>query len=112
MHTALSSPCSLKCSPRHKILVKLCYALLVLDPVMILQSNLSWAGTNKRLLPAGCHNENPSKGPAIVEDAIYQKKQRTTGAFGEASLASAFGGRASTDTLVNFMPKLSRVSSF
>jgi hypothetical protein len=52
---------------------------------MILQSNLSWVGINMCLIQTGYHTENPSKGPTTTEDDIYHKKQRTTGAFGEAS---------------------------
>lgn len=76
-------------------------------------SSVMNAGTNKGLIQGGSHTENPSKGSTTVEDDIYsKKKQRTTGAFGEGSSVSTIAGRASTDTLVNVMPKLSRVSSF
>ncbi|KAF7010594.1 hypothetical protein CFC21_024993 [Triticum aestivum] len=70
------------------------------------------AGT-KRLIQAGCHARNQMGGLRTVEDDIYPKKQRTDGAFDEASSVPAFGGRVSTDTstLVNFRPKLRPVCS-
>ena len=52
---------------------------IILNPVVN-----SWADT-KRLIQAGCHDRNQMDGLRTVEDDIYPKKQRTDGAFDEAS---------------------------
>lgn len=69
------------------------------------------AGTNEHLKEVGS-TKNPRDGLTTVEEDFYAKKQRTTGAFGEASSVPAFGNQESTGTVVkNFSPKLSRVCS-